>query len=132
VIRPLVQLLMWVLAFWLVAGGTAYFFWERESLLLSTTAMLLCLLPGLATLAWSCQAQRKSADEQLLASLGGSGVRLFFVAGVGLALQNLVPVYQQAPVLYFWGWVLVFYLVTQAVEVALVLSGGAAVADRRP
>jgi hypothetical protein len=133
VIRPLVQLLVCVVGFWLVAAGVANFLIpDQPNLLLSTTALLLCLPPGLATLAWSCQAKRKSADEQMLATLGGSGVRLFFVAGVGLALQNLAPAYQQVSVLFFWGWVLVFYLVIQFVELSLVLSATTPVADRRP
>jgi len=43
-------------------------------------------------------------------------LRMAFVLGGGLALSALLPLFQEA---VFWGWLLVFYLFTLALEVVL-------------
>ena len=45
-----------------------------------------------------------------------TGLRMAFVLGGGLALSALLPLFQEA---VFWGWLLVFYLFTLALEVVL-------------
>jgi hypothetical protein len=72
----------------------------------------------------------RSADQQLLLVLGGTGVRLLFVLGFGLGIYGTIPYFQQPS---FWIWLLVFYLFTLALETVL-LRGGQAVScgsDRR-
>jgi len=113
------------LAFWVVAGGAAYFLQERDPAVLaySGTAWLMCLLPGLATLAWASRAERGAPDELVVAGLGGVGIRMFFVAGVGMVLRSRVPYFQQGDYWAFWGWVLAFYLFMQAAELVLLFAG---------
>src|SRR5262249_26061920 len=82
---------------------------------------LVCLVPALLTLGWVTWAARRSPEQQLLGVLGGTGVRLFFVAGAGLALYNLVDYFRESP--GFLTWVLVWYLFTLALEVGVLLLG---------
>ena len=63
---------------------------------------------------------RQTPDQQLVAVLGGTGVRLFFVLGAGAAVGAWVPDFHGPG---FWVWLLVFYLLTLALEVTLLLSG---------
>jgi hypothetical protein len=125
VIRRLTNLVLCALALWAVAGGAAYYLQGRDPsvLVYSGTAGLLCLLPGLATVAWASWAERRGPDQGALAGLGGTGVRLFFVAGAGMVLRGNVPYFQQGDYWAFWGWVLVFYLFLQAAELTLLLGG---------
>jgi hypothetical protein len=89
----------------------------------SGTALLLCLLPAAATLLWAGWAGRHSPEQQLLMVLGGTGVRMGVVLGAALALTSLVPYYHHQG---FWLWLLLFYLLTLALEVVLVVKGNPA------
>jgi len=53
--------------------------------------------------------------------LGGTGVRVFGVLLAGFALFQGVPYFRQYP--GFWTWLLVSYLFTLALEMALLLVG---------
>jgi hypothetical protein len=125
VIRRLTNLVLCSLAFWVVAGGAAYFVQGRDPavLLYSGAAWLLCLLPGLATLAWASWSERGAPDQLVVAGLGGVGVRMFFVAGVGMVLHGRVPYFQQGDYWAYWGWILAFYLFLQAAELVILFSG---------
>jgi hypothetical protein len=110
------------LAFWAVATGVAILFWDDVAVALSAVAALLCLLPSVATLLWSAWGMEQSPEQQLTATLGGTGVRMFFVLGVGLLLTHTVPwvaVRQQS----FWLWLLVFYLFYLMLEMVLLVAG---------
>jgi hypothetical protein len=52
--------------------------------------------------------------------LGGTGMRMGVVLGAGLLLYSFVPLFAQQA---FWVWLLVFYLLTLAVEMVLVVKG---------
>jgi hypothetical protein len=123
VIRRLTNLVLSSLAFWVVAGGVAYFLQDRdpEVFVFSGTAWLICLLPGLATLIWASLAERGAPDQLIVAGLGAVGVRMFFVAGVGMLLRARVSFFQQADYWTFWGWILAFYLFMQTVELLILL-----------
>lgn len=95
-----------------------------EQLNYSAVALALCLVPTSATLAWSHWAFRQSAEQQLMMVLGGSGVRVFVVLGVALALHEMIPYFQRQS--GFWGWILFFYLFTLALEMTLLVRGHAA------
>jgi hypothetical protein len=69
---------------------------------------------------WAGWAFRQSPEQQLLMLLGGTGVRLGVVLGAGLVLTTFVPFFGQPS---FWLWLLVFYLITLALEVVLVVKG---------
>lgn len=113
------------LAFWLLTALPFRFLGDAETgtaaLVYSGTALALCLVPTVVTLAWGTWAFDGSPDQQLLMVLGGTGVRMFVVLAGGLALTSWVPYYQEHA--GFWAWVLVFYLVTLALEMVVLLAG---------
>jgi hypothetical protein len=111
------SLLFWVPAAYLVerlGGG-------EDTWTLSGTALALCLVPGLATLAWGSRAFRESAPEQLTMVLGSTGLRLFGVLVVAVLLYQGVPPYRGQDA--FLVWLLAFYLFTLALEMTLLLAG---------
>ena len=132
------------LAFWLIILMLAHRFWkdavwhdplvlaggETTELIIpradvySGVAVLLCLLPSVGTLLWSLWAVEQGPAQQLATVLGGTGLRMGFVLLVGLALYAFVPAFQDRP--SFWAWVLVFYLLTLALEMGLLLARPAA------
>jgi hypothetical protein len=87
----------------------------------SAVAAGLCLVPTALTLLWSGRALGGPPEQQLVAVLGGTGVRLFAVLLAALALHSWVPYFQEHP--GFWVWVLVFYLYTLTLEMVLLLAG---------
>ena len=87
-----------------------------------TVAATLCLLPSLLTLAWASWTVGRTPEQQLLATLGGTGVRMFVVLAVGLVLTTGVPYFAQQQQ-GFWISVLVFYLLYLGLEVAILLVG---------
>jgi hypothetical protein len=124
---------------WLI-GGTALFAalvtyparllaerqeWERPELtaLWSATAALLCLVPTALTFAWTRRAHAAQPEQQLLAVMGGTGVRMAFVLAVGLVLFLGVKEYEYQR---FWMFVVVYYLFTLALEMILIVRGTAA------
>src|SRR5260370_28342864 len=102
---------------WLVAGGVTFWLlvfyparllWGETAVAFSAIAAILCLIPTVATLIWSEWAFRSSPEQQLLAVMGGTGVRMLFVAVVGIAMFFFsYYFYQQS----FLVWGLRFYLV---------------------
>jgi hypothetical protein len=112
------------IAFWMVAAGLVYFLAEEETrqqvLVYSAVAAALCLVPMTATLLWISWGTHQSPDQQMVAVLGGSGVRMFAVLGVGLALTSTSPYFRQGS---FWFWVLAFYLFTLTLELVIVVRG---------
>lgn len=87
----------------------------------AATAMLLCLIPTTITLAWSAHALKQDPNQQMALVLGGTGIRMFFVLLGALGLHDGVAYYQKYS--GFWMWVLVFYLLTLALEMGIMLAG---------
>jgi hypothetical protein len=125
---------------WLV-GGTALFAalvtyparllaehqqWERPELTLlwSATAAFLCLVPAALTLAWTRRAYAAQPEQQLLAVMGSTAVRMVFVLAAGLTLFLSVREFEYPR---FWVFVVVYYLFTLAVEMVLLVRGAPAV-----
>jgi hypothetical protein len=82
----------------------------------SLSALGLCLIPAMAALAW---AQRNATPEmQLVAVLGGSGIRLACALGGGLLLHTTLP---QTFTNIFWLWLALFYMFILALETILVV-----------
>lgn len=121
------KLMIGTLAVWAVIAYPARRFGGEQALLDTLTAMLLCLAPASLTLAWADRALRGKPEEQLLFMLGGTGIRMIFVLGAGLLLYYSVEPFQHPG---FWLWVLLFYLMTLAGELVLMLSGRAAGSGR--
>src|SRR5262245_3721221 len=95
---------------WLLGGESA--------LIQEATALGLCMIPAVATSLWRAQSATASPEMQLMAVLGGSGVRLAVVLGCGVLLYwNLRDTYTDS----FWIWLLVFYLFTLGLEVGLAI-----------
>lgn len=90
-------------------------------------AVLLCLVPACGTLIWASRSLSRSPDEQMVAVLGGTGLRLFPVALAGFALSLGVPYFQKYP--GFLIWLGVTYLVTLTLEMVLLLAARPAAQD---
>ena len=123
--RRLLLLIGGTLAFWvLVALPGRFLLDDADSAArligYSGTALLLCLIPTAVTLIWSRAALEKSPEAQLIAVMGGTGVRLFAVLLAGWALNQNVNFYQEQS---FWYWLLIAYLFTLALEMTLLLTG---------
>jgi len=87
----------------------------------SGTALLLCLVPGLITIAWAGIALRQDPAQQLTMILGATGVRMFGVLLIALLLYQNVPPYQGQD--GFLLWLVVCYLFTLTLELTLLLTG---------
>jgi hypothetical protein len=122
--RQLGGLVAGVLGLWVVLVYPGYLFGGDRAVVYSAIAAILCLLPTAGTLLWAGWAFKQSPEQQLLMVLGGSGVRMAVVLGAGLVLYSWVAYFQQRS---FWYWVLVFYLVTLALEMTLLLGYRSAV-----
>jgi hypothetical protein len=55
--------------------------------------------------------------------LGGTGVRMVVVLGAGVLLSVLVPFFGGEGLYAFWGWILIFYVFTLVLEIAVLLGG---------
>jgi hypothetical protein len=122
VIRRLGFFIAAAVVFWVLLALPARHLWGDDAVVYSAVALGLCLVPTAVTLAWSTWAlERAPAEQQLLAVLGGTGIRMFVVLAAGLALYLRVEYFQHSP--GFWVWVLVFYLFTLALEMTLIVSG---------
>jgi hypothetical protein len=122
--RSIATLIAGVLVFWLLAFYPARLLWGDEAVVFSAVAALLCLIPAVATLVWSKRALHGAPEQQLLAVMGGTGLRMMFAAGIGMALYLLSEYFHERS---FLIWVVVFYLVTLALEVSLLLRSYSAV-----
>jgi hypothetical protein len=108
------------MAVWLLLLYPARELGGEHAVLFATVALLLCLVPTVATLVWTRWATQQSAEQQMVAVLGGTGVRMGVVLVSGLILYRWVPSFAHMGFLF---WLLVFYLVTLALEVTLLITG---------
>lgn len=115
-IKSLGFLLAGTLVFWAVVSYPARVLWGESSVLFAATAALLCLAPAAVTLVWSRWAFKGKPEQQLLAVMGGTGLRLLFVIGAGMAIYHLMPDFHYQR---FWIFIIVFYLFTLALEMVL-------------
>ncbi len=91
-----------------------------ESAWTCSIAFAICLAPALLTFAWSAWALESGTPEQKLAAfLGGSGIRMFAVAGTAFFLSQRYAYLESAG---FLSWVLGFYLLLLTLEIVLLLS----------
>jgi hypothetical protein len=98
--------------------GIGYWAAERETIVQGSVAFALTFVPAAATLAWVVLSYRSAPEMRLLASLGGSGVRLAVALGGGLFLMNTKPQLSDTP---FWCWLVLFYLVFLGLEITLLV-----------
>ena len=119
-IKRIVYLVGGSITLWVLLAIPARRFWGDDTAIHGAAAMLLCLVPAVLTLIWAGWARERSADQQMIAMLGGTGVRMFLVLAGALALTQFVPYFQEQH--GFWAWLLMFYLFTLAFEVVLLVT----------
>ena len=127
-IRSLGEMIGGSIAFWLVISYPAFRWGGESALVFSAVALVLCLVPTAATLWWAASSFQGPPEPQLVAVMGGMGVRVLVVLGGGMALYFLEPYFHQAG---FWIWVVVAYLFTLTLEIVILL-GRHQVAARLP
>lgn len=123
--RQLVYLLTGSLGLWLLLGLPAWLLSGDTALLDSAVACGLCLVPMTATMLWCNWAFAGKPEDQVLAALGGTSVRLVIVALGGILLFKAVEALHRPA---FLIWVVVFYLATLTLEIALVVRRQAVLA----
>jgi hypothetical protein len=106
------------LLLWAILIYPSWLIWGSRVWLESLVALALCLVPALLTLAWTLRAG-DAPEKQLVAVLGGTGVRLVVALGGGLLLNFALPEMFTSG---FWLWLAVFYMFILAVETILVLN----------
>jgi len=134
VIKRLGLFLAGAVVLWGVTFALGWVLWpeQRDSLpACSVTALGLCLVPTTLTFLWSVWGLKQTPDQQLAVVLGGTGVRMFFVLGVGLLLSTTVAYFHEHA-LQFWLWVLLYYLATLALEMILIVRAQVRTDKGRP
>ena len=100
-----------VLAIAFVVGGD-------ETLVRAAAAFGLAFVPAALTLAWVVQTYRTDPGMMLMASLGGSGIRMAAALGGAVFLTQTFPQEFDGS---FWYWLVLFYLALLAFEIALLV-----------
>ena len=119
--RRVLLLIAGSLALWLLVALPARMLGGADAaIIFSGTALLICLVPAVGTLLWVMWGLQWHPEQQPTMILGSTGLRLFFVLAVALLISQVVPYYQEQT--GFWIWLLVFYLITLALEMGLLLS----------
>ena len=98
--------------------GAGFLNWEQDALVQGGTAFGLTFVPAACTLAWVLFSYRSAPEMQLLACLGGTGVRMALALGGGLVLTHTQPNFFDTA---FWLWLVLFYLAFLAFEITLVV-----------
>ncbi|HKI31292.1 MAG TPA: hypothetical protein VKA46_05460 [Gemmataceae bacterium] len=123
-IKGLLYLVVGTVAFWGLVTFPARLLWpEAPTFDWSTAAAGLCLVPTALTLVWTSRAYKGRPEQQLLAVMGGTAVRLVVVIAGGMILFLSVERFQKQR---FWIFVIVYYLFTLALEMTLIVRGTAA------
>jgi hypothetical protein len=130
VIKGLLWLVGGTIVFWGLVTYPARLLWPDDpTFQWSTTAAVICLVPTALTLAWTSWAYTGKAEQQLLAVMGGTAVRMVVVIAVGMILFLSVKEYEYQR---FWIFVIVYYLFTLALEMVLIVRSAAAVEQAQP
>ena len=106
------------LLFGAVALGIGYWLGDQDAFVQGGVAFALTLVPASATLAWVVFSHRSAPEMRLVASLGGSGVRMVIALGGGFLLTTMQPQSFDTP---FWCWLLLFYLALLGFEITLLV-----------
>jgi hypothetical protein len=111
--RTLLTFVLGYVAGWLAIVGFCFLRWHKEGLLCAAITGGVCLIPTAISLAWSLLAANRSGPEQLLALMGGMGLRMLFVLAVSLLVflswkEWFEEIKEREYA--FWGSLLVGYL----------------------
>jgi hypothetical protein len=116
VIQALGILIGSTLAVWAVAYVPARFLGDQKVVAYSLVAMVICLIPAVLTLVWAYKVLSRSPAQAMLVATGGTGIRMMFVLGAGLVLNQAVPYFEH---ISFWFWIAGFYALTLGLETYL-------------
>ena len=97
-----------------------YFWPDLPIPLYSLVAAGLCLVPSAITMMWASRTGSRNPENALLLVFGGTALRMALVLAVSLLLFYTVPIFAR---MSFWIVILVFYLFTLGLEIALLVSG---------
>lgn len=117
--KRLLLFIVGALLFGAVALGLGYSVWGEDSLLQGGAAFGLAFVPAAGTMAWVIHSYRAVPEMRLLASLGGSGVRMMIALGGGFLLTNT---YADTFQFEFYCWLALFYLVLLCFEMAVLVQ----------
>ena len=121
--RRLALLVLGCLSAW---GALAYPAWlvgGKDGVLQSAVAAGVCLVPAALSLLWGRRALRRGPEQVFLLLTGGLVLRIALVFAAAIVLSIVVPGLRHRE---FWLWIVIFYLVTLALDMALLLWGHAA------
>jgi hypothetical protein len=107
------------IAVWAAAFLPARLLGGERAVIYSLVALFICLIPSAITLAWACRTIKYRPSQAFVVIASGTGVRVTFVLGAGLILNQAVAYFEHTS---FWLWILGFYMVTLGLETLLVRS----------
>jgi hypothetical protein len=131
--KTVIRFLAGALVGWLAVAAFAFVRWDVGGLICALTTGLVCLIPTTIALIANLWAAGRSSQEQLLAVMGGMGLKMMVVLAVSVALFLSVPFFRAEPSreYAFWGSLLLCYLFALAWETVLVSRNNRA-ADTEP
>jgi hypothetical protein len=101
-----------------ISLGIGHWLCDEQVIVQGYVAYGLSFVPAVATLAFALYSFRASPEMQLMASLGGSGLRMLIALGGGFFLTQAKPQAFGEP---FWYWLVLFYLTFLAFEIGLIV-----------
>jgi hypothetical protein len=104
-------------AVWAAAFLPARLLGGDRAVVYSLVALVICLIPSVFTLVWACKTLKYRPAQAFAVIASGTGVRITFVLGAGLILNQAVPYFEPTS---FWIWIAGFYMITLAIETLLV------------
>ena len=116
--KTLVWFICGALLFGSATLGIGFAVWPADVFVQGITAFGLAFVPATLTLAWIVYSCRSTPELQLIASLGGSGVRMALALGGGFMLTSAQPATFAMP---FWSWLVLFYLSFLGFEMVLIV-----------
>jgi hypothetical protein len=119
------------LSVWTLAAVPGNLWLDGPPLLVTLVAALVCLLPASLTLMLIDRLRKRSPVEKVVAALAAPFIRMILSGGTGAWL------YLDWPLIHdhgfaFIAWMVVFYLVTLAVETSLLYIDTTASAEAEP
>ena len=115
--KPFLQFVGGAVLFGVLSLGLGFFLQGDDIAMQGGVPYALAAVPATLTMAWVCRGQI-APDMQLLAALGGSGIRMGIALGGGYLLTTILPESFDAT---FWLWLLWFYLGLLALEITLLV-----------
>lgn len=119
--RALGTVVAGTLAVWTLSAVPVFLVGGSQAMLTSAVAGLVCLLPGAATLALGLWSSTRDFRWQMVAILGGMGMRMVAVLAAALVLLLGVPWFVEQRALFLILLVL-YYLANVAAESYLLLQ----------